>query len=438
MLGLEADREFGLSVFRQLFDIYRERMRLFKESGVQSLNAYRWAFPDAVMPRLLLVIDEFQLMFSEQDWIGTEIADLLSKGVRLFRASGIHVLLASQTIGGNLALMGSAGEGLFGQVPVRIALKNTIAESHATLGVRNEAAAHLRAREAIVNLDYGEVSSNRKTSVAFADEAVLTPLRRRWWQAGAKYPVPFVFRGDRMRSLGDDDAVLRGLAGSGPTALLGALMEVGGKPLAVRLDREIGRNIALLGTAEGIGEFVAAVMSVAVTSPPSVQFRILDLMAGDPSWGAAMAELRSGLDSLGRQVEIIPRSQIPGFIENISLDLQRSDEGSGPDTFILGFGLDRCRDMPEAFQEICRLGPQNGTHLIGWWMKYDTFSNQIGYGGEPYFDVKIAMRTDRQTVKSLMNDPLLDWTPRDNRALAWDVASMAGPVTVIPYSSPRN
>lgn len=433
VLGLEADREFGLSVFRRLFEIYRERMALFKAHGVQSLNAYRQAHPDAVMPRIVLVIDEFQLMFAEQDRVGTEIADLLGKGVRLFRASGIHVVLASQTIGGNMALMGAAGEGLFGQVPVRMALKNTVAESHATLGARNEAAAHLRSREAIVNPDYGDVSSNLKTSVAFADEAVLAPLRRAWWQAGSTYPAPYVFRGDRTRSLRDDEAELRALAGSGPVALLGARMEVGGRPLAVRMDREIGRNIAFLGTAEGAGEFVAAAISVAATSPANARFAILDLMPGDPAWGAALAELRSGLDSLARQVETIGKPGIAAFTENLALDLQRPDEGSRPDTFLLGFGMDRCRDLPEAFQDICRLGPQSGIHVVGWWMKYDTFQNQAGYGGDAYFDVKVAMRTDAQTAKSLMNDPLLEWGARDNRALAWDAATMAEPVSVIPY-----
>ena len=114
-------------------------------------------------------IDEFQMMFADNDRLSAEIAVLLVQGARLFRACGIHIVLASQTIGGNVSLMGSAGEGLFGQFPVRIALKNSLSESHATLGSRNDAAAHLRAREAIVNVDYGQLSANRKTTIAFAD-----------------------------------------------------------------------------------------------------------------------------------------------------------------------------------------------------------------------------------------------------------------------------
>lgn len=90
------------------------------------------------------------------------MAELLIRGVRLFRAAGIHVILASQTIGGNVALMGAAGDGLFSQIPVRLALKNSVTESRATLEARNEAAAHLRSREVIVNCEYGIPSANPK------------------------------------------------------------------------------------------------------------------------------------------------------------------------------------------------------------------------------------------------------------------------------------
>ena len=131
VLGLEADREFALSVLEHLFSIYRSRMATFKEVGVANLRQYRAA--GRAMPRILLVIDEFQLMFTEGDRLADTIAGMLVKAVRLFCAAGIHVVLASQTSGGNLSLMGSAGDGLFGQAPGRIALKNSVSEAHATV-----------------------------------------------------------------------------------------------------------------------------------------------------------------------------------------------------------------------------------------------------------------------------------------------------------------
>ena len=130
-----------------------------------------------VKPRIVVVIDEFQMLFADQDTVATTASDLIIKGARLFRACGIHFILASQTIGSGGMLGGTTGQALFAQIPVRLALKNSLAESHATLGLKNDAASHIRSREAIVNLDYGELSSNRKTTIAYADDAILAELR---------------------------------------------------------------------------------------------------------------------------------------------------------------------------------------------------------------------------------------------------------------------
>jgi len=64
-IAVESDREFGVSVLQRLDAELAHRGELFRNSGVQDLAAYRKT-PDAVvMPRTLLVIDEFQEFFSE-------------------------------------------------------------------------------------------------------------------------------------------------------------------------------------------------------------------------------------------------------------------------------------------------------------------------------------------------------------------------------------
>ncbi|MDR2373180.1 MAG: hypothetical protein LBD77_03585, partial [Bifidobacteriaceae bacterium] len=436
VLGLEADREFGLSVFRHLFGIYKERMRLFKAAGVQSIKKYREANPGAAMPRLILVIDEFQMMFAERDRVSDEIADLLVKGVRLFRACGIHVILASQTIGGNMSLMGSAGEGLFGQVPIRVALKNSLAESHATLGAKNEGAAHLRAREAIVNLDYGEVSANRKTSIAFADEAVLAPLRRGWWQAAReRTDPPYVFVGERKHALVDDAAELRAAAASpAPVAFLGSRIEVGARPLALPLSRDLGRNIAFLGPGDAISEIASVAVSLAANrAGPAARFVVLDLAGADPAWQSAKAGLAAALAGLGCQVAFAGKAEVPEQVRELAA---LAGAGGGPEpVYVIGLGLDRCRDLPTDFQDLCRAGPPAGMHLLGSWLKLDSFQDQVGYGGAAYFDVKVAFRLDTQSARQFMNDPLLEWRPVENRMLVWDSAEMAEPIRAIPYAA---
>ena len=63
-LGLESDVSFGLAVLDTLFAEYQRRMRLLKEENLKSLREYRKKHPDACMPRIVAIIDEFQMMFA--------------------------------------------------------------------------------------------------------------------------------------------------------------------------------------------------------------------------------------------------------------------------------------------------------------------------------------------------------------------------------------
>lgn len=435
VLGLEADREFGLNLFRHLHGIYKQRMRLFKSFGVQNLRQYREMRPAEILPRYLVVVDEFQMMFAEQDQISEEIADLLVRGARLFRACGIHMVLASQTIGGNLALMGSAGEGLFAQIPVRVALKNSLSESHASLGPRNDGAAHLRSRQAIVNLDYGEPSSNRKTSVAFADETLLGRLRHGWWQrASGSSAKPYVFVGDQPRALGDDLEWLRGRTGSGPVALVGYQIQVDATPLAVPFGRDVGRNIAVLGTGDVVVEIASACLSLATQIGPGAEFIVLEPADSDPFWNQRRDDVIAALRGCGSLAKVVSADAVASALVDLAEEIQPGPLPRDREVFVVGLGMDRHRSLPMEFQDLCRVGASAGIHVIGWWAKLDAFRDQVGYGGENYFDVKLALRLDSSSAKQFMNDPLLQWRPADNRALVWDTAVLVEPTRIIPYT----
>src|SRR5260221_6291908 len=66
-IAVESDREFGLSVLQRLDAELSRRGEIFRKLGVQDLTAYRQTSPGIVMPRTLLIIDEFQEFFSEDD-----------------------------------------------------------------------------------------------------------------------------------------------------------------------------------------------------------------------------------------------------------------------------------------------------------------------------------------------------------------------------------
>ena len=114
----------------------RLRADRFRDAGVQDLNGYRNAPGTPPLPRILLLVDEFQEFFVEEDKLAQEAALLLDRLVRQGRAFGVHVQLGSQSLGGAFTLARST----LGQMAVRIALQCSEVDSLLILAENNLAA----------------------------------------------------------------------------------------------------------------------------------------------------------------------------------------------------------------------------------------------------------------------------------------------------------
>src|SRR5207249_4006133 len=67
VVAIESDREFGLSVLQKLDLELKQRGERFRKVGAQDLAAYRELNGSDRMPRILLIVDEFQEFFVEDD-----------------------------------------------------------------------------------------------------------------------------------------------------------------------------------------------------------------------------------------------------------------------------------------------------------------------------------------------------------------------------------
>lgn len=442
-LGLESDASFGVAVLEYLYQEYLRRMKLLKARGVKSLRELRKNHPEVRMPRIVTIIDEFQMMFGDDAQTGQRAAELLEKSVRLFRAAGIHFILSSQTLSGNVFLS-QRRDSIFGQIPIRIALKNSVSESLQTLGINNPAAAFLKPREAVVNLDYGEASQNRTTLVAFADEAVLRPWREEWWQRvdHEQYPAPYVFESDRRIAVSGALTYLRDLwLEGGPAALVGEKISVDGEHVLLPLPDEPGRNIAVIGSPDAecnqaAGILQSAAVSLAMQSPRgNARFLFCGFQGPEERcrdrW-PAFADLMQGL---GYPVEDIP----PKDFEAVLTRLLEEEDGKGP-VYVLGWAMDRWSFAPEfpgqdsALKTFVEKGPSKGLHFIGWWVKTSGFTAQTaGYGNSDAFNSKLFLRIDERAVQSLAG-PFVKWSSQSNRALVCDSVEFTEELAVIPYA----
>ena len=157
VVAIASDREFGLSVLARVDEELQRRGEKFRELGVQDLPGFFRAGGQGPMPRTLLMIDEFQELFVEDDKISQSASVLLDRIVRQGRAFGIHVLLGSQTLGGAYTV----ARATMGQMVVRIALQCNEADAYLIMDDSNPAPRLLsRPGEGIYNDAAGALAGN--------------------------------------------------------------------------------------------------------------------------------------------------------------------------------------------------------------------------------------------------------------------------------------
>ncbi|GHV13293.1 hypothetical protein AGMMS49938_07660 [Fibrobacterales bacterium] len=134
-VSIESEREFGGSVLDFLDKEQKRRAELFNSCGnnVDNIQTYR-ENTKKTLPRIVLIIDEFNVMFSKDDSVSKNAAKKLEDLICQSRAFGIHVILAAQT----MANVVGVNHGVWGQVGIRIALKCPQADAQFILGVDSE------------------------------------------------------------------------------------------------------------------------------------------------------------------------------------------------------------------------------------------------------------------------------------------------------------
>jgi hypothetical protein len=395
------------------------------------------------MPRIVVVIDEFQMMFGDDNYTGQKIADMLEKSVRLFRAAGIHFILASQTLIGNMALAHNK-DSIFSQIPIRIALKNSESEARAVLSMDNAAAAFLRPRESVVNLDYGVLSQNRKTVVAFADEKILRPIRRQMWERARTYTVPpYVFESERRITVSHGIDAIEGFRKNGklPTALIGDRISIDGERIALPMPDEPGRNIAVFGTPDGdcnqaVGILQSAAVSLAAQHPEGdARFLFCDFDGDERNYDRRYPQFVSLMETLGFCIESIPKEQFSAVIQNLTEQPPEKDT-----IYVFGSTMDRWEFEEDPYgqgtplKKLVESGPSKRIHFIGWWVKSSKFTAQVtGFGNSDAFNSKVFLRMDERTIQSLTN-PFVRWSAQTNRGLIIDDVEFSEEIAFIPYA----
>lgn len=423
VIAIESEREFGMSVLNRLDVELRRRGDEFREHGVQDLKGYRDANPEAVMPRILLIIDEFQEFFVKDDKISQDASLVLDRLVRQGRAFGIHVLLGSQTLAGAYSL----ARATLGQMAVRIALQCSEADAHLILSDDNTAARLLgRPGEAIYNDANGLFEGNHPFQVVwlpdYEREQYLERLADLATEQQCKLTPPIVFEGNMPADPAKNETLVACLENAAPAirklaprAWLGAAVAIK-EPAAAVFHRQGGTNLLMVGQQEqeALGVFANCFISLAADLLPvgGDSDDVTTDRPTEPGETAAASDRprfyvfdgqraespTAGFwTRLAKQLPVNMKVSTPGEISAVISDiadevdrrLQGSESGSPP-IFLILFNLARFRDLRKSddynfsfdeeqaagldqqFSTILREGPNFGVHSLIW---CDTFAN---------------------------------------------------------------
>lgn len=443
VVAIESDREFGLSVLERLDEVLQERGELFRVRGVQDVPSFRKQFPSEKMPRLLLLIDEFQEFFTTEDRVSSRASLLLDRLIRQGRAFGIHVLLGSQTLGGAYSLARST----MGQVAVRIALQCSESDAHLILSEENSAARLLtRPGEAIYNDANGLVEGNHPFQIAWLDEAqreamIEAMVQRPDYHQSADSRM-IVFQGNVAPDvelcsplnawLANTTDATRHFVDTIP-AWIGEPVSIAA-PVCIEFRRSGGQNVLIVGQEGDLADTILASTIVSWTVGHD---------AATPQRTSQLTLLHDGRDRASQQrfaetfiPEVAPRLTLAEAkdadqvvaefwqqmtareggeafpdspelilaIRNIGQfrTLRRDEDDYG----MSGFGSPKEMTPASMLADLIRKGPLVGIHVIIW---ADTFSNAMRWLSTSLlreFDNRIAFRLNQTDSASLIDTPV--------------------------------
>lgn len=428
VVAIESDREFALSVLQRVDGELKRRGDMFRALSVQDIAGYKRERGTEPMPRTLLIIDEFQEFFVEDDEIAQAASLLFDRIVRQGRAFGIHVLLGSQTLGGAYTL----ARATLGQMAIRVALQCNEADAYLIMDDNNPAPRLLsRPGEGIYNDASGAIEGNSPFQVVWLPDeerdAQLERVRALAVEHDWKGEGPIVFEGNSPADI-RDNALLRA-ALDGPPSLpprcwLGAPNSIKG-PTEVVFRRQSGDHLLIVGQHdETISTMMAdSLLALAAHYPPGAA-KFFVFHAGGSSARDLLPEVG---EALAHDVTFVRPDQAAQTMNELAAELKTRTEGPAADdtapVFVFIHNLQKFKklrheddfsfssgseDAPNPGEQLNMLlteGSSHGIHLI---VSIDTFGNigrMLSRKALGEFGMRVVFQMSANDSASLIDSP---------------------------------
>jgi hypothetical protein len=432
VVAIESDREFALSVLQRVDEELRRRGDLFRKLGVQDVAGYKRAAPGSELPRTLLIIDEFQEFFVEDDSIAQNASLLFDRIVRQGRAFGIHVLLGSQTLGGAYTL----ARATLGQMVIRVALQCNEADAYLIMDDNNSAPRLLsRPGEGIYNDAAGAVEGNSPFQVVWLPDderdRLLDDIHSLSLRSGETIQSPIVFEGNAPADV-RDNALLCLLLDKPATAApdvarawLGAPNSIKGPTEAI-FHRQSGNNLLIVGQRDeaALSILGLSLLALGAQFPPGRARFVFFQGATDGPGPAFIDTIAKGLP---HEVTIIAPHDAPVGMSLIAAELKErmatGAQAAGP-MFVFVNGLHKFKklrheedfsfsagdsdgeaDPGAQFDELIREGAAYGIHLLITVDAHNNVTRFISRKAISEFEMRVVFQMSSNDSASLIDSP---------------------------------
>jgi S-DNA-T family DNA segregation ATPase FtsK/SpoIIIE len=450
VIAIESEREFGLSVLQRLDAELRDRGDRFRAAGANDLAGYR-ELTHQPLPRVLLIVDEFQEFFVEDDKLAQEASLLLDRLVRQGRAFGMHVILGSQTLGGAYSLARSTID----QMAIRIALQCSDADAQLILNKDNTAARLLsRPGEAIYNDANGLVEGNDPFQVVWLDEQQRDEfLRQVREQPGAdSYPPALVFEGTAGADIAKNQRLMATLrvpaTVRSPIAWLGDPVAIK-DPTQATFRTQSAANLLVMGQHDDLALSLVASAVIGLCGQTERSITILDGTPEDGEYAGYLTSLAEslGLPAAGR--DVAPLGELAREVTTRLADASRPRSAR----FVVIFGLQRFRELRKSdddfgfgrkgekaaspsdhFSQLLKDGPSVGIHAIVWVDSLTNFNRSLERSLLKEFGQRVLFQMSATDSSNLLDTPAASRLGR-NRAL-FTTEELDRPEKFRPYALP--
>lgn len=455
---LEAEREFGLSILKYLMEEKERRGKVLKAAGAINIIEYRQVTKEP-MSRILLVMDEYVVLFNTDDRLAFEASELLADLVMRGRFVGIHVLLSAQRPTSTFFNMGD----IKSQIALRIAFKCRPDDSVLILGEGNDRAAKLTASgEAYVTSDPDKPDASSHLRITYVSPEQRAMYRRALRLIAARYKFSriqpaIIFSKNAPASWLENDAIIKRLSqkkltSSGlPTLWLGAPLRIA-PDIEIKLARQSRENVLMVGSERDLAQRLLAntILGLSLSLDQDSVIACIATLSPHEEFGGSMVTLEKNLP---HRLEIYQRQSAEIFIGNLVAELEKRlinmpSRNGGAIILVVG-GLHQWQEARSGVsyeaspigEHLIRLigqGPEVGIHTIMWTDSARMIGNVVG-GSEQYstiyqFRHRIALQMDRDDSSNLIGEPLAAQLG-SNRAYYRDELEPAGRIDKFkPYA----